>query len=153
LNTPKAVNGVYRDSIFCVNLAAPKRASNFGSFRKPRRGQVRAPLRGKWGTGDRNLALGAQAVVQIRPTRRANPRKQVMRFLARPVQCPYADLKGDLEPMPRPQPSSTFIVPSSPAAPVAPRDAKPFVLVPGSFVAADDKLEPHWRTAIDAATD
>jgi len=105
-----------------------------------------------WGTGDRNLSRSAQAVVQIRPTRRANLRKQVMRFLARPVQCPYADLKGDLEPMPRPQPSSTFIVPSSPT-PTPPRDAKPFVLVPASFVTADDKLEPHWLPAIDAATD
>jgi hypothetical protein len=58
--------------------------------------------------------------------------------------------------MPRPQPSSTFIVPSSSppsTAPAAPRDATPFVLVPASFVASDDKLEPHWRTAIDAATD
>jgi hypothetical protein len=62
--------------------------------------------------------------------------------------------------MPRPQPSSTFIVPSSPAisaVPVAPRDAKPFVHVPASFVSAheavDDELEPHWLPAIDAATD
>jgi hypothetical protein len=58
--------------------------------------------------------------------------------------------------MPRSQPSSTFIVPSSPttsAAPAAPREATPFVLVPASFVAADDKLEPHWLPAIDAATD
>jgi hypothetical protein len=53
--------------------------------------------------------------------------------------------------MPRPQPSSTFIVPSSPATSAALREAKPFV--PASFVTADDKLEPHWLPAIDAATD
>jgi len=54
--------------------------------------------------------------------------------------------------MPRPQPSSTFVVPSSPAT-TPPRDSTPFVVVPASFVGSDDKLEPHWRTAIDAATD
>ena len=82
-----------------------------------------------------------------------------MRFLARGVQYLYDDLKGDLEPMPRPQHSRTFIVPepaptvaTSPKAPV-PRAARPFVIVPASMVIADDELEPHWLPAIDAATD
>jgi hypothetical protein len=57
--------------------------------------------------------------------------------------------------MPRPQLSSTFIVPPAVpiAVPIAARDAKPFVIVPASMVIAEDKLEPHWLTAIDAATD
>ena len=58
--------------------------------------------------------------------------------------------------MARPQQSSTFVVPESipPALPVKDRrDAKPFVLVPSSMVIADDKLEPHWLPAIEAATD
>jgi hypothetical protein len=58
--------------------------------------------------------------------------------------------------MARPQQSSTFLVPESiPSARPSKdrRDAKPFVLVPASMVIADDKLEPHWLQAIDAATD
>jgi hypothetical protein len=58
--------------------------------------------------------------------------------------------------MARPQQSSTFLVPESiPSAPSVKdrRDAKPFVLVPASMVIADDKLEPHWLPAIEAATD
>jgi hypothetical protein len=74
------------------------------------------------------------------------------RFLARAVHCGYADLKGDLDHMPRPQHSSTFIVPELASAPKEPRDAKPFVLVPPSMV-VDDELEPHWLPSIDKATD
>ncbi|HEY2729590.1 MAG TPA: hypothetical protein VGK52_06580 [Polyangia bacterium] len=58
--------------------------------------------------------------------------------------------------MTRPQQSSTFVVPESlPSALPSKdrRDAKPFVLVPASMVIADDKLEPHWLPAIEAATD
>jgi len=60
--------------------------------------------------------------------------------------------------MSRPHQSSTFIVPPpAPGVPAAPtgqkREAKPFVIVPASMVIADDKLEPHWLFAIDAATD
>jgi hypothetical protein len=59
--------------------------------------------------------------------------------------------------MSRHQQSSTFIVPQpasgSPSSPQGKRDAKPFVLVPASMVLADDKLEPHWLPAIEAATD
>jgi hypothetical protein len=60
--------------------------------------------------------------------------------------------------MPRPHHSSTtFIVPEPTpgvaAAPKAPREARPFVIVPESMVIADDKLEPHWLPAIEAATD
>jgi hypothetical protein len=58
--------------------------------------------------------------------------------------------------MARPQQSSTFVVPESipTALPLKDRrDAKPFVLVPASMVIAEDKLEPHWLQAIDAATD
>ena len=61
--------------------------------------------------------------------------------------------------MARPQQSSTFIVPK-PAPGVTgadvskgKRDARPFVLVPEAMVIADEKLEPHWLPAIDAATD
>jgi hypothetical protein len=110
------------------------------------------------------LAPGAQRIVRLTsgaPRRRAHFRgHRAMQFLARGVQYHYADLKGDLEPMPRPQHSSTFIVPeaaprvaTSPKAPTVPRDARPFVIVPASMVIADDKLEPHWLPAIDAATD
>jgi len=60
--------------------------------------------------------------------------------------------------MSRPQPSSTFVVPQAPARPnAAPKghgDRTPFVIVPASLVTDDgEKLEPHWRTAIDSATD
>ena len=64
--------------------------------------------------------------------------------------------------MARAQQSSTFIVPEpAPGVTVASpslskatkRDATPFVIVPESMVIADDKLEPHWLIAIDAATD
>jgi hypothetical protein len=59
--------------------------------------------------------------------------------------------------MPRPQHSSTFIVPQPTPGlathPKEPRDAKPFVLVPASMVIVDDDLEPHWHPAIDKATD
>ncbi len=55
--------------------------------------------------------------------------------------------------MPRPQHSSTFIVPELTSAPKEPRDAKPFVLVPPSMVSVDDELEPHWLPSIDKATD
>jgi len=80
-----------------------------------------------------------------------------MPFLARGVQHLYADPKGDLEPMPRPQHSSTFIVPepapSVATSPKAPREARPFVIVPASMVIADDEIEAHWLPTIDAATD
>jgi hypothetical protein len=63
--------------------------------------------------------------------------------------------------MARVQQSSTFIVPdAAPGVTAAPsaskkskRDAAPFVIVPESMVIAEDKLEPHWLPAIDAATD
>lgn len=59
--------------------------------------------------------------------------------------------------MPRPQLSRSFIVPEPKpgvtAAPKAPREARPFVIVPESMAIADDELEPHWLPAIDAATD
>jgi hypothetical protein len=59
--------------------------------------------------------------------------------------------------MASPQQSRTFVVPPpAPGASVAPkerRDSRPFVIVPASMVIADDKLEPHWLPAIDAATD
>ncbi|HVR04186.1 MAG TPA: hypothetical protein VMT47_18760 [Polyangia bacterium] len=58
--------------------------------------------------------------------------------------------------MARPQQSSTFVVPESIPSPLSlkdRRDAKPFVVVPASMVMADDKLEPHWLPAIEAATD
>jgi hypothetical protein len=58
--------------------------------------------------------------------------------------------------MARPQQSSTFVVPESipSAVPLKDRrEAKPFVLVPASMVIAEDKLEPHWLPAIEAATD
>jgi hypothetical protein len=61
--------------------------------------------------------------------------------------------------MARAQQNSTFIVPE-PAPGVtaagpskAKRDSTPFVIVPESMVIAEDKLEPHWLVAIDAATD
>ena len=61
--------------------------------------------------------------------------------------------------MARAQQSSTFIVPE-PAPGVTgahpakgKRDATPFVIVPESMVIADEKLEPHWLPAIEAATD
>ena len=64
--------------------------------------------------------------------------------------------------MARVQHNSTFIVPE--AAPgvttsvtstskTSKRDATPFVIVPEAMVIADEKLEPHWLPAIDAATD
>ena len=61
--------------------------------------------------------------------------------------------------MARAQQNSTFIVPEpapgvTAAGPTkAKRDGTPFVIVPESMVIADDKLEPHWLIAIDAATD
>ncbi len=58
--------------------------------------------------------------------------------------------------MARPQQSSTFVVPESipTALPLKDkRDAKSFSLVPASMVIAEDKLEPHWLPAIEAATD
>ena len=61
--------------------------------------------------------------------------------------------------MARPQQSTTFTVPTStpsvtsPGARKAARDAKPLVIVPEGMVIPEDKLEPHWRDAIDAATD
>jgi hypothetical protein len=61
--------------------------------------------------------------------------------------------------MARAQQSSTFIVPE-PAPGVttghsskAKRDAKPFVIVPEEMVLSEEKLEPHWLLAIEAATD
>jgi hypothetical protein len=61
--------------------------------------------------------------------------------------------------MARPQQSTTFTVPNSTPGVTSPgstkgsRDAKPFVIVPEGMVIPEDKLEPHWRDAIDAATD
>jgi hypothetical protein len=61
--------------------------------------------------------------------------------------------------MARAQQSSTFIVPEpAPGVTAAnsskgKRDAKPFVIVPEEMVISDEKLEPHWLPAIDAATD
>ena len=61
--------------------------------------------------------------------------------------------------MARAQQSSTFIVPEpapgvTAASPTkVKRDATPFVIVPDSMVIAEEKLEPHWLPAIDAATD
>ena len=64
--------------------------------------------------------------------------------------------------MARAQHNSTFIVPESApgvtgavttTSKTSKRDATPFVIVPESMVLADDKLEPHWLPAIDAATD
>jgi hypothetical protein len=76
-------------------------------------------------------------------------------FLARLVQSPYADFERRLDPMSRPQ---TFIVPQplpGPSPSKGPREATPFVIVPASFVATDERetLEPHWLPTIDAATD
>lgn len=55
------------------------------------------------------------------------------------------------------QHSDTFIVPEpvsgSSSSNAKKRDGKPFVIVPEAMVIAEDKLEPHWRFAIDAATD
>jgi hypothetical protein len=58
---------------------------------------------------------------------------------------------------PSPQ-RATFIVPEMPAtttsAPKPAREAAPFVIVPTALAAdARDTLEPHWHSAIDAATD
>jgi len=58
--------------------------------------------------------------------------------------------------MPRLHQSTTFLVPKPLPSSVPSkdrRDAKPFVIVPASMVIEDDKLEPHWLRAIDAATD
>jgi hypothetical protein len=62
--------------------------------------------------------------------------------------------------MARPQQSSTFVVPAPATGVTAAagaakqkRDPKSFVIVPESMVVAEDKLEPHWLPAIDAATD
>jgi hypothetical protein len=61
--------------------------------------------------------------------------------------------------MARAQQNTTFIVPETPkgvtaAGPSkAKRDGTPFVIVPESMVISDEKLEPHWLPAIDAATD
>jgi hypothetical protein len=62
--------------------------------------------------------------------------------------------------MARAQQKSTFIVPEAapgvtagPAVAKTKRDSTPFVIVPESMVIADEKLEPHWLPAIDAATD
>jgi hypothetical protein len=62
--------------------------------------------------------------------------------------------------MARPQQSSTFVVPAptsgvtaASGGPKQKRDPKSFVIVPDSMGIADDKLEPHWLPAIDAATD
>jgi hypothetical protein len=65
--------------------------------------------------------------------------------------------KGVSNPMSRQPQRNTFVVPPAPtgssavAKPV--REAAPFVVVPSSFVIADEKLEPHWLPTIDAATD
>jgi len=59
----------------------------------------------------------------------------------------------------RPQTSTPFTPKQTPNATVAPkkapgREPAPLVLVPDSLVTDDDKdLEPHWKEAIDTATD
>lgn len=62
----------------------------------------------------------------------------------------------------RPQTRSPFSPQQTPNLEVAPkvapkkagREPAPFVLVPDSLVTDDDQeLEPHWKKAIDTATD
>lgn len=59
----------------------------------------------------------------------------------------------------RPQTSNPFSPPKTPTVTATPkkaagREPAPFVLVPDSLVIDDDKdLEPHWKEAIDTATD